>query len=207
MYVVISFGSIWMQSITKGTCVPYWNTLHYITTSKLVDFNQSGLSAESLLEVQHTVCADLLTQCSSFAQLSTSLMSDRKECSKFVVNMGRVYWYWKLMMTLLRSWRTRQSWRAWNLKWGQRKGLLVTETAPSLDCVILCVAIAAKISLRNLWHTRVTVLPIFSPHTAKLIKECVCQLLQHSFRFVQWHCSLCFLSAAEKSVWGLHSSK
>lgn len=82
----------------------------------------------------------------------------------------------------------------------RRKGPVVSETTPSLDCEILCVAAAAKISLRNLWHTRVTLLPIFSPHTAKLIKECVCQLLQHSFRFVQLRCSLCFPTAAEKSV-------
>lgn len=46
------------------------------------------------------------------------------------MNMGRVYWCWKLMMTLLRSWRTRQSWGAWNLKWGQRKGPVVSEAAP-----------------------------------------------------------------------------
>lgn len=55
------------------------------------------------------------------------------------------------------------------------KGLVVTETTPSLDCVILCVAIAAKIFLRNAWHTRL--LPIILPHTAKWIKECVCQLI------------------------------
>lgn len=78
--------------------------------------------------------------------------------------------------------------------------MVITETTPSLDCVILCVAMAAKISLRNLWLTRVTLLQISSPHTAKLIKECVCQLLQHSFRFVQWHCSLCFFDCSEKSV-------
>lgn len=75
----------------------------------------------------------------------------------------------------------------------------VTEIAPSLDCVIVCVAIAAKISLRILWCLRVTLLPIFSPHTAKLIKECVCQVLQHSSRFVQLHFPCVFFRCSWKS--------
>lgn len=32
--------------------------------------------------------ADLLTPCSTFAQLSNFLVSEWKECSKFVVNIG-----------------------------------------------------------------------------------------------------------------------
>lgn len=68
--------------------------------------------------------ADLLTPCSTFAQLSNFLVSEWKECSKFVENIGSSLLMLEACDDIVEELKDEAEPRSIKkiLKWGQRKG-------------------------------------------------------------------------------------